>query len=96
MVYLHEIADARYKAVTGSLGYVSLGIGVVIGILAVVMIISLVPAGVLCNVLRDNMQYRTSHGLRFGTSCIAVCSSASSAQRCRPAAACCVLLLECS
>jgi uncharacterized membrane protein len=45
MVYLHEIADPRYKAVTGSLGYVSLGVGVVIGILVVVMIISLVPAG---------------------------------------------------
>ncbi|KAF6255166.1 major facilitator superfamily domain-containing protein [Scenedesmus sp. NREL 46B-D3] len=44
MVYLHEIADARYKAVTGSLGYVSLGIGVVIGILTVVMVLSLVPA----------------------------------------------------
>jgi hypothetical protein len=55
MVYLHEIADARYKAVTGSLGYVSLGIGVVIGILAVVMVISLIPAGVLCNMLRGNV-----------------------------------------
>lgn len=31
MVYLHEIADPRYTAVTGSLGYVSLGVGVVIG-----------------------------------------------------------------
>lgn len=47
MVYLHEIADPRYKAVTGSLGYISLGIGVVIGILAVVMMVSLVPADAL-------------------------------------------------
>jgi hypothetical protein len=30
-VYLHEISDPRYTALTGSLGYVSLGIGVVIG-----------------------------------------------------------------
>lgn len=43
MVYLHEIADPRYKAVTGSLGYVSLGVGVVIGILVVVCVISVVP-----------------------------------------------------
>eukprot|EP00775_Hariotina_reticulata_P013429 gene13429-13557_t len=41
-VYLHEIADPRYRALTGSLGYISLGIGVVIGILAVVMIVNLV------------------------------------------------------
>uniref|UniRef100_A0A383VCS5 Major facilitator superfamily (MFS) profile domain-containing protein n=1 Tax=Tetradesmus obliquus TaxID=3088 RepID=A0A383VCS5_TETOB len=47
MVYLHEIADARYKAVTGSLGYVSLGVGVVIGILVVVMVISLIPGEAL-------------------------------------------------
>ncbi|KAF6255165.1 major facilitator superfamily domain-containing protein [Scenedesmus sp. NREL 46B-D3] len=47
MVYLHEIADARYKAVTGSLGYVSLGIGVVVGLLTVIMIMSLVPAEAL-------------------------------------------------
>lgn len=44
-VYLHEIADPRYQALTGSLGYISLGIGVVIGILAVVMIVSLVHGG---------------------------------------------------
>lgn len=30
-VYLHEISDPRYTALTGSLGYVSLGVGVVIG-----------------------------------------------------------------
>jgi hypothetical protein len=48
MVYLHEIADPRYQAVTGSLGYVSLGIGVVIGILVVVLINSTVaPAALL-------------------------------------------------
>jgi hypothetical protein len=57
MVYLHEIADARYKAVTGSLGYVSLGIGVVIGILTVVMVVSLVPAGVLHNMLCNLLRY---------------------------------------
>ena len=45
MVYLHEIADPRFKAVTGSLGYISLGVGVVIGILMVVMMVSLVPPG---------------------------------------------------
>lgn len=45
MVYLHEIADPRFRAVTGSLGYISLGVGVVFGILMVVMMISLVPAG---------------------------------------------------
>lgn len=45
MVYLHEIADPRYKAVTGSLGYISLGVGVVIGILVVVMVMSIIPAG---------------------------------------------------
>eukprot|EP00882_Tetradesmus_deserticola_P033950 GHRQ01038832.1.p1 GENE.GHRQ01038832.1~~GHRQ01038832.1.p1 ORF type:complete len:105 (+),score=46.04 GHRQ01038832.1:365-679(+) len=47
MVYLHEIADVRYKAVTGSLGYVSLGVGVVIGLLTVITIISVVPAEAL-------------------------------------------------
>jgi hypothetical protein len=44
-VYLHEIADPRYKAVTGSLGYISLGIGVVIGILVVAMVTSVIPNG---------------------------------------------------
>jgi hypothetical protein len=43
MVYLYEIADPRYKAVTGSLGYISLGAGVVLGILVVAAIISAVP-----------------------------------------------------
>lgn len=42
---LTEIADPRYKALTGSLGYISLGIGVVIGILVVVMVTSVIPAG---------------------------------------------------
>jgi hypothetical protein len=44
-VYLHEIADPRFKAVTGSLGYISLGIGVVIGILVVAMVTSVIPNG---------------------------------------------------
>jgi hypothetical protein len=44
MVYLHEIALPEYKAVTGSLGYVSLGIGVVLGILVVAAVVNLVPA----------------------------------------------------
>jgi hypothetical protein len=43
MVYLYEIADPRYKAVTGSLGYISLGAGVVLGILVVAAIISAIP-----------------------------------------------------
>eukprot|EP00879_Flechtneria_rotunda_P003299 GHRR01003524.1.p1 GENE.GHRR01003524.1~~GHRR01003524.1.p1 ORF type:complete len:498 (+),score=121.17 GHRR01003524.1:1133-2626(+) len=47
MVYLHEIADPRYKSVTGSLGYISLGIGVVVGILMVVLVISVIPADAL-------------------------------------------------
>lgn len=42
MVYLHEIADPRYKAVTGSLGYISLGVGVVIGILVVICVTQLI------------------------------------------------------
>lgn len=45
MVYLHEIALPQYKTVTGSLGYVSLGIGVVVGILVVAAVIYTVPAG---------------------------------------------------
>jgi hypothetical protein len=45
MVYLGELVDVRYKAISGSLGYVSLGIGVVIGILAVVVVVLFVPAG---------------------------------------------------
>lgn len=47
MVYLHEIADPRYQALTGSLGYVSLGVGVVIGILVVICVTNIVPAGML-------------------------------------------------
>jgi hypothetical protein len=45
MVYLHEIALPQYKTLTGSLGYVSLGLGVVIGILVVAAVIYTVPAG---------------------------------------------------
>lgn len=45
MVYLHEIALPEYKSLTGSLGYVSLGIGVVLGILVVAAVIYTVPAG---------------------------------------------------
>jgi hypothetical protein len=50
MVYLHEIADPRYKAVTGSLGYISLGVGVVIGILVVICVTSLISPGELRSV----------------------------------------------
>ena len=45
MVYLHEIALPQYKTLTGSLGYVSLGIGVVVGILVVAAVIYTVPTG---------------------------------------------------
>lgn len=45
MVYLHEIARPEYKSVTGSLGYVSLGIGVVLGILVVAAVIYTVTGG---------------------------------------------------
>jgi hypothetical protein len=45
MVYLHEIALPDYKTVTGSLGFVSLGVGVVIGICVVASVIYTVPAG---------------------------------------------------
>lgn len=45
MVYLIELANPKYKAVTGSIGYVSMGAGVVLGILVVTAIISLVPEG---------------------------------------------------
>jgi hypothetical protein len=48
MVYLHEIADPRYQALTGSLGYVSLGVGVVIGILVVICVTNIITsAGVV-------------------------------------------------
>jgi len=40
MVYLHEIAVPKFKALTGSLGYISLGIGVVIGILMTVLMVA--------------------------------------------------------
>jgi hypothetical protein len=49
MVYLHEIALPEYKSVTGSLGYVSLGIGVVLGILVVAAVIYTVTGGELTN-----------------------------------------------
>ena len=45
MVYLHEIATPKNKALTGSLGYISLGVGVVIGILMVTLIVGTVNAG---------------------------------------------------
>lgn len=45
MVYLHEIALPEYKSLTGSLGYVSLGIGVVLGILVVAAVIYTVTGG---------------------------------------------------
>lgn len=43
MVYLYELAHSRHKGVTGSVGYISLGAGVVLGILVVNAVISLVP-----------------------------------------------------
>jgi hypothetical protein len=45
MVYLYELAHSRHKGVTGSVGYISLGVGVVLGILVVNAVISLVPNG---------------------------------------------------
>lgn len=45
MVYLYELAHSRHKGVTGSVGYVSLGSGVVLGILVVNAVISLVSPG---------------------------------------------------
>jgi MHS family proline/betaine transporter-like MFS transporter len=45
MVYLHEIATPKFKALTGSLGYISLGLGVVIGILMVTLMVGVVSAG---------------------------------------------------
>lgn len=45
MVYLVELANPKYKAVTGSIGYISLGAGVVLGILVVTAVISFVPEG---------------------------------------------------
>jgi hypothetical protein len=45
MVYLHEIALPQYKTVTGSLGFVSLGIGVVIGICVVAAVLYCIPTG---------------------------------------------------
>lgn len=45
MVYLHEIALPQYKSVTGSLGYVSLGIGVVLGILVVAAVLYTLSSG---------------------------------------------------
>jgi hypothetical protein len=45
MVYLHEIALPQYKSVTGSLGYVSLGLGVVLGILVVAAVLYTVSGG---------------------------------------------------
>jgi hypothetical protein len=45
MVYLHEIALPEYKSLTGSLGYVSLGIGVVLGILVVAAVLYTVTGG---------------------------------------------------
>lgn len=40
MVYLYELAASRHKGVVGSIGYVSLGAGVVAGILVVTAVIS--------------------------------------------------------
>jgi hypothetical protein len=45
MVYLYELAHSKHKGVTGSVGYISLGSGVVLGILVVNAVISLVPSG---------------------------------------------------
>ena len=45
MVYLHELAVPKFKALTGSLGYISLGIGVVIGILMTVLMVAVTSTG---------------------------------------------------
>lgn len=45
MVYLYELAATKHKGVIGSIGYISLGLGVVLGILVVNAVISLVPDG---------------------------------------------------
>lgn len=45
MVYLYELAHSRCKGLTGSVGYISLGAGVVLGILVVNAVISFVPNG---------------------------------------------------
>eukprot|EP00878_Enallax_costatus_P018375 GHUV01019343.1.p1 GENE.GHUV01019343.1~~GHUV01019343.1.p1 ORF type:complete len:409 (+),score=85.82 GHUV01019343.1:278-1504(+) len=47
MVYLSEIALPEYKAVTGSLGYVSLGVGVTVGILVVAAVTGRTPAAAM-------------------------------------------------
>jgi hypothetical protein len=65
-VYLHEIADPRYQALTGSLGYISLGIGVVIGILAVVMIVSLVHGGEATTAATCSCNMRTTASAASG------------------------------
>lgn len=45
MTYLVELASPRYKAITGSLGYMSLGAGVVLGILVVAATVSTMAEG---------------------------------------------------
>lgn len=45
MVYLYELAHSRHKGVTGSVGYISLGVGVVLGILVVNAVLSTVTDG---------------------------------------------------
>lgn len=64
MVYLHEIADPRYQPLTGSLGYVSLGVGVVIGILVVICVTNIVPAGMYqAGTVATGAQHKRDHFL---------------------------------
>jgi MHS family proline/betaine transporter-like MFS transporter len=45
MVYLHEIAPPSCKTLAGSVGYVSLGIGVMLGILMTVFMMTVTTPG---------------------------------------------------
>lgn len=68
MVYLYELAHSHHQGVTGSVGYISLGAGVVLGILVVNAVISLVPGGEAvqqqwCQLLHNsNLQCRNIQG----------------------------------
>jgi hypothetical protein len=60
MVYLYELAHSRHKGVTGSVGYVSLGSGVVLGILVVNAVNSLVSPGEYRNTVVHRHGYEDS------------------------------------
>lgn len=73
MVYLHEIALPQYKSLTGSLGYVSLGIGVVLGILVVAAVIYTVSGGAelalrVCGCLCDQWGWEVQERAVFSSS----------------------------